>query len=268
MSIITISRDSFCKGSEIAERLGKELGYKCVAKEILTEASEQFDIPETKLSRALFDSLPLLNCFTYEREKCLSYIQYSLFQHAQKDNIIYHGSAGHIFLKGVPHVLKVKVVSNMKNRISDLMKTEDFSEQKARRFLEKDDKKRRQRDLRQFGIDTSNMTHYDLVIQIDKLTLDDVVNIIAETSKRPCFQKTPSSQEIFDDLLKAAKFQSVLANKFPKVEVSSRKGRVYINYKGVFGQEEYMKKQIMEFLYEKKEYRGMVFDVSSVLNLQ
>ena len=38
MAIITISRGSFSKGKEVAEKVAKILGYQCISREILLEA--------------------------------------------------------------------------------------------------------------------------------------------------------------------------------------------------------------------------------------
>lgn len=40
----------------MAEKLAKKLDYECISREILLEASEQFNIPETKLVRAIHDA--------------------------------------------------------------------------------------------------------------------------------------------------------------------------------------------------------------------
>ena len=53
MPIITISRGSYSKGKEIAEKLAAKLNYECISRDILLEASEEFNIPEVKLIRAL-----------------------------------------------------------------------------------------------------------------------------------------------------------------------------------------------------------------------
>ena len=42
MSIITISRGSYNRGKEVAEKLAKELGYECISREILLEASTEY----------------------------------------------------------------------------------------------------------------------------------------------------------------------------------------------------------------------------------
>ena len=52
MSVITISRGSYSRGKEVAEKVAKQLGYECISRDILLEASEEFNIPEIRLIRA------------------------------------------------------------------------------------------------------------------------------------------------------------------------------------------------------------------------
>ncbi|MGO8880778.1 MAG: cytidylate kinase family protein [Desulfomonilaceae bacterium] len=52
MAIITISRGSYYRGREVAEKLAAQLGYECISREIILEASKEFNIPEIKLVRA------------------------------------------------------------------------------------------------------------------------------------------------------------------------------------------------------------------------
>jgi hypothetical protein len=49
MPIIAISRGSYSRGSEVANRIAELLGYKCISREILIQASNTFNIPEIKL---------------------------------------------------------------------------------------------------------------------------------------------------------------------------------------------------------------------------
>ena len=61
MAIITISRGSYSKGKEIAEKVAQLLGYKCVARDVLLETSEEFNVPEIKLIRAIHDAPSFIN---------------------------------------------------------------------------------------------------------------------------------------------------------------------------------------------------------------
>jgi cytidylate kinase len=268
MPVITVSKCTFSKEREVSEKLAEKLGYECIDKQILFEASEYFKIPEIELSRALHESPFFFNCFEYGKQRNLSYISYILLKCVQKDNMVYHGFAGHLFLKDVPHVLKVKIVSSTEDRLAEVMKRETLSEQKARQMLRREDGKRRKWCLRQFGVDNTDMIAYDLVLHLDKITIDAAVNIIAETSQRPCFQNTSQSQEILSDLLNSAKIQTILIEKFPKVGVTSKRGKVHINHKGVFGQEEYMKKQIAAFLQKLPGFKNIDVDISVVMDIK
>jgi len=44
MGVITISRGSYSKGKEIAEKLAQYLGYECISREILLETSDHFNM--------------------------------------------------------------------------------------------------------------------------------------------------------------------------------------------------------------------------------
>jgi hypothetical protein len=47
-------------GKEVAEKVAEWLGYERIAREVLVEASEQFNIPEIKLLRTIQDTPSIL----------------------------------------------------------------------------------------------------------------------------------------------------------------------------------------------------------------
>jgi len=231
MSIITVSRGSYSRGREVAERVARELGYECISRDILIEASEQFNIPEIKLIRAIHDSPSVLERFTYGKEKYIAYIRAAFLKHAQKDNMAYHGIAGHFFLQGIPHVLKVRIIAEMENRVKEEMRREGISEQEARFILKKDDEERRKWGIALYGVDTWDAKLYDLVCHIDTMSVSDAVDIILCALKRPCFQTTPESQRLVDNLALAAQVKAALVEEFPVVDVSAKNGMVWIHMK-------------------------------------
>jgi cytidylate kinase len=232
MSIITISRGSYSHGKEVAEKVARALGYECISREVLLEASEQFDIPEIKLQRAIHDAPSILERFTYGKERYVSYLRAALLKHLQKDHVVYHGLAGHYFLQGIPHVLKVRIIADLEDRIQEETRREQISAEEARRILKKDDDERRRWGLHLFGIDTWDPQLYDLVIHIKALTVEDAVNLILCAAKLPRFQTTPESQAVLDDLALAAQVQAALVEEFPTAQVTSQGGDVFVAIKG------------------------------------
>lgn len=207
MSIITISRGSYHRGKEVAEKLAQVLGYACISREILLEASEEFNIPEIKLIRAIQDAPSILDRLTRQKEKYVAFIRATLLRHVQKDNVVYHGLFGHFFLQDIPHVLKVRIVGDLEARVADEVKREGISADKAREMLLRDDAERRKWALYLYGADSWDATLYDLVIHLKTITVDDAVELISHTVQMPGFQTTPQSQEAIDNLLEAARLE-------------------------------------------------------------
>jgi len=237
MSIITISKGSYSRGGEVAEKLAKKLDYECISRIILLEASEQFNIPSIKLVRAIHDAPSFLDRLTYGKERYVAYIRAALLNHLQKGNVVYHGLAGHFFLQGVPNVLRVRIIANFEKRVAKEMKQEKISAEKASRILKKDDKERRRWSQHLYGIDTWDPSLYDVVLNIATLTVEDAVDIIVHTAKLPCFQMTPESQEILANVALAAQVQAALVKSYPKIDVCAENGVIYVSAEGPLIQE-------------------------------
>ncbi len=211
MSIVTISRGSYSHGSVVAENVAKKLGYECISREVLIQISKEFNIPEVKLLRAIRSSPSPLEKYTFGREKYITCIRAALLDHLSKDNVVYHGFAGHFFVKDIPHVLRVRIIADMDDRVRYMMDRENVSnKEEALKMVKQVDAERKKWSLKMYGIDTWESRLYDLVINIEKITIDDAVDIICDTVKRKAFQTTSASQNQIDKLAREAR------NKFKK----------------------------------------------------
>ncbi|MEJ2719573.1 MAG: cytidylate kinase-like family protein [bacterium] len=228
MAIITISRGSYSYGKAIAEQVADKLGYKCIAREVLLQASDEFNIDEVKLIRALHDAPSILERFTKGREKYIAYIQAALLRHLQKDNVVYHGLAGHFFVAGVSHVLKVRITADTDERIRLETERNSVSWEEASRVLRNDDEERRKWSRYLYGIDTWDASLYDLVIRIRKIRVNDAVEIICNTARLEKFQTTAESQPVIDDLALAAEVKTRLVDSFPNAVIAARKGAITV----------------------------------------
>lgn len=210
MAIITISRGSNSRGKEVAESLAERLGYDCVSREILLEASAEFNIPEIRMEKALHDAPSVLERFSHGKERYISYFCASFFNHLIKDNTVYHGLAGHFFVQGISHIMKVRILVNLEERIKEEMACQGCSADEARYTLQKDDDERRKWGLQLYGKDSWDSRLYDLVLHIDTLTVDGAVAILEQTIRNNTFKATAGS-------LEKLKTRTLLANIQAKV---------------------------------------------------
>lgn len=268
MSIITISRGSYSRGKEVAERLAMELGYECISREVLLEASEKFHLPEIKLIRAIHDAPSVLDRFTHGKEKYVAFVCEALLEHIKKDNVVYHGLAGHFFLQQVPHALKVRIIADLEVRVKEEMERESISEEEARYVLKKDDDERRKWSLSLYGADTWDSNLYDIVFHIKTMEVKDVVDILLHTVKRPCFQTTFESQGIVDDLVLTSRIKSALVHQFSHARVAVRNGNASIWIRGDLNEKEQLTQRVEHSIEKTPDIREIEVHVSPLLTTE
>jgi cytidylate kinase len=221
MAIITISRGSYSKGRDVAQEVAKRLGYSLVSREICIEASDEFNASEVKVCRAIQDAPSFFDRFTYGRERYMAYIVSAILEHFQQDNVVYHGLAGHFFVKNISHVLKVRILADRQERIRTLLEREHVSEEEAVRRLDQQDHERRQWSLNLYGVDTWDPSLYDMVVHIHKLHVADAAEIICHTVRLEQFITTPDSRKALDELALAARVKAAIVRDYPNADVTA-----------------------------------------------
>jgi cytidylate kinase len=254
MSIVTISRGSYSHGKEVAEKLAQKMGYACISREVILKASEHFNIPEIKLIRAIHDAPSILDRFTYGKERYVAYFREALLHYLRNDNVVYHGLAGHFFVTGVSHVLKVRIIADVEDRVAEEMRRSGAtSVEEAKKNLLKDDEQRRSWSRSLYGVDTLDPGLYDLVIHIKKITTDDAVEIISQATMLPGFQATPESRGAMETLFLAAQVQAALVKEIPSAKVAVENGEIVVTTKGYWAEGKRLIAMVDEVIDDNKE---------------
>lgn len=254
MSVIAIARASYSHGKKIAECVARELNYRCISEEVISLASQQFDIPENWLRRAVENAPTLRDRFSYGKKKYIAYIRSALLEFASKDNLVYHALAGHFLLEGIPNVLRVMISATSDERVKEIMRQEKISKKDAFKSLEKFDKERKKWAMYFYDKDPWDLSMYDLGLVIGRLTIDDAVEKILSTVRLPAFQTTAASRKILENESLAAKIKSDLMNFYVDVEVSAEDGTVTVHIQRSLKQEEALTEDI----------RGILMDMPGV----
>jgi cytidylate kinase len=265
MPIITISRGSYSKGKSVAEKVAQKLGYECISRDIILEASEEFNVPEIKLIRAIHDAPGILDRLSHEKEKYIAYFQTALLKHFRKDSIVYHGLAGHFFVKGISHVLKVRVIADLEERVRLEMEREEISRSEALHLLKRDDEERRKWSQYLYGTDTSNPSLYDLVLHIHKVSVDDAVDIICHTAGLQDFQKTRESQKAMEDLVLAAEVKAALIGLNHGIKISAKDGIVFVKSEATLQQESSLSHDIEQIAAQISGVKDVRIDVEPIV---
>jgi cytidylate kinase len=201
MAIITISRGTFSGGLSLAECVAEKLGYRCIPRIALAKAAGQYGVSEEKLSKAISEAPHLWERLGSEKTRYLACLRAALINEVKDGNVVYHGLAGHFLLKGVPHVLRVRVIANMEFRIKGAMGRGQLAREDAVQVIKAMDEKRTRWTKFLYHVDWADPSLYDLILNLDHMTLSDACEVIRHAVSMKEYQPTPESQRIMDNLV-------------------------------------------------------------------
>ena len=248
MPIITISRDSYSHGEEIAKKVAEKLGYKCLGPEIVQHACDSLDFPYSEIQKALHDSPTFLEHMVAKKEQHLALFRAIFFEYMCHDNIVYHGIAGHIFLAEVPNVVKVRVIADFDDRIREEIHREDVTYEEAQKRLVKEDKERVKWTKYLYGKDNHDPRLYDLHLNLHNISLDAAVTIIVGMAQVSTNGHVEMMRKKLRDMALAAKTEAWLLEIFPEVEAVARDGEVFVSVQGSILQEKLIEEKAREIM--------------------
>jgi cytidylate kinase len=233
MAIITISRGTMSGGEALANTLAEKLGIPAISQEILQDAAGRFGISQSRLLQQLEKSKGLIPGLSPERGLYLTAIQLSLAERACQGSFVYYGHAGHLLLKGVPQVLKVRVIAPLNRRAQKMAETQKITLEEARKIIEKMDEGRIKWTRFLYDLDWRDPALYDLVINLDAITIESAREIILCALKQVEFRESSASSTVLEDFLLASQVKAQLAtNDLTKglvLDVAAEEGVVTIN---------------------------------------
>jgi cytidylate kinase len=248
MSIITISRGTLSGGQRLAKCLATNLGSQILSREVLAEAAQRYGVSEEKLARGLEQPPSFWDRFRIDRQIYLTVIRATLCQRVRKDNVVYHGNAGHLLLQGVDHVLRVRVIAPLPYRIKAAMETHGFDEKAAEAYIRQRDEERVSWTRFLYGVEWRDPALYDLVLNLEKVTTEMACNVIVCMVERPEFRMSQESLQQLEDLYIAShvKARLLLNPKIgaaaAKIDVAATSGIVYLS--GVLPGEDFLREAL------------------------
>ncbi len=213
MAIVTISRGTFSGGLMLATKLAEDLGYRCIGREeIVEQAAKEYGVSEDKLLKAILKGPSAFQRFTYEREQYLAYVQAVLCENAKADNMIYHGNAGHFLLKGVSHVLRVRIVAPLELRVKFETELRQMSHEEAVKHIERIDKERVKWTKFLYGVDWRSPELYDIVFNMETEDTRFISRMIEFAIQQEPFKTTPQSQKAMENLALSSLVKAAIAS--------------------------------------------------------
>jgi len=233
MPIIIISSDSYKTGREIGEKTAKATGYDYVDRDILGPVAEKSNVQEEKLIKALDEAPSFLGLSSKLRNKYLAYIQEATLGQLLEDNVVCHGLAAHLYVLGVSHALKVRVLSDPEELASQLSSEAGGSAEKVKKLLKRQDAQRKRWSLEAFDLDETDPSNYDMVINLSQIDPDEAVKTIADMTAYRKFQPMTYSIKCLRDKELASRVRMALMERFPGVRVQADGSTIVVGTKAI-----------------------------------
>jgi cytidylate kinase len=217
MAIIVVSHEMGAGGPEIGQLLAERLGYKYVDHELISDAAQRYGLLEEKLSH-LDESKPsLFERFDAETRRYITVIQTALYEFAEHDNVILMGRGGQWLLRGIPHVIRLRVIAPFDIRVKRLGKKlsgqmgEQTNQRRVTDMVRGDDTEKAGRMRYLYEVDPRDASLYDVVINSEKLSIEAAVELVAGLARRPELATTPPGAQLVADRALASRVQVALA---------------------------------------------------------
>ena len=217
MAIITISHEMGAGGPEIGITVAQRLGYRYADHELILDTAQCYGLLEEKLSH-LDESKPsFFERLDTETHQYITAIQTTLLEFADQDNVVLMGRSGQWLLRGIPHVLRVRVKAPFELRVKRALKKmagqmgEAVNPRTVTDMVRRDDAEKAGRFRYLYELDINDPSLYELVLNTEKVSTETAVELVATAARRPDFATTEAGRQVVADRALASRVQVALA---------------------------------------------------------
>jgi cytidylate kinase len=209
--IICVSRGSQSRGKALAEELARRLDCAVLSREDLIEAAIAEGIQVGKLETSMMNVRTFTERLARERDHYLAFSTAYLCEKAMQGPLVYHGRTGHLLLRGVSHVMRVRVIADDEYRIKVTMRDLGLDREKARRYLAAVEDDRRTWVRSMYGVSWEDASQYDVTVSVERMTVENTAFALVGMAQLPEFQITPASKRAMAELYLTARARLRLA---------------------------------------------------------
>jgi CheY-like chemotaxis protein len=226
MSIITIFSSGFCNEPSIIDQIVARTGYRKINDDLIVEKASQLSgISENKIKRAFSAETSVFNKFTHEKERSIAFVKQVLAEMVAADDAVVTNFSGQLIPKPVSHALRICLIAPVKHRVQTASRQEKLSEKEAVRMV------RQKEEDCIYWMKTTCQTDdpwdpafYDIVIPVDKTTVEEAAELIVEHVNSDVVKSTPQSERALNDFRIAAETEVALTLEGHHVDVSADSG--------------------------------------------
>jgi cytidylate kinase len=251
MPVIAMTQEMGSLAKDVAVQLAQSLKLEVMRNEVVEHLAEKMDMHKSAIRRLREGKAGFMERLNADKTSMALYSAEQVFELANRGNVVLRGWGATCLLSRVPHVPCIRITRSFKKRVEWVMANletddADFAADEIRRS----DEAHASRMHHQFGITWGDPLLYDLVINMDRLSVESCVEQIRSLASRPEFQETEVSRAILADMTLEARIRSAFkdseATYDTHITIASRNGHVELHGIVVSAEERAATEQVAE----------------------
>jgi len=238
MPIITITREMGSLGKDVARELGAELKVPVVYHEVIDHLADRMRVRRSHVIRLLDGSAGLIERLTADKTSLSLFTADEIMGIAARGaGAVIRGWGATHLLRDVPHAVCVRVCApfeTRKRRMMERLGSDDEAQVAAE--IRANDEAHTAIMRRHFDLQWTEPEHYDLVVNTQRISVEECVGEVLALVRSPRFVETERAREKLQDLALAASVRAALRRapetREAQVNVVSESGKVILSGAG------------------------------------
>lgn len=211
MSLVTLSYAAGTAGPALGATVARRLGYRLVDRESLEATAHRQGLDDERFTHLGEDKPSLWERFDIETRRYLALLESVLYGFAEADDAVLLGRGAQWLLRGLPHVLRVRLLAPLEVRVARLAAAlskeadERVDPREAGHMVRRSDAEKAGRMRYLYGVDLTDPLLYDLTINDAQLHADAAADLIVATVRRPELATTDAARRRLADRALAAR---------------------------------------------------------------
>jgi cytidylate kinase len=202
MPLVAMTREMGSLGKDVAAGLAARTGRKVVYQEIIEPLANKMRLRKSHVERFLEGKSGIWERLTTDQTSLSIFTADETFRFLRDGStaVIRGWGAVHL-LRNVPHVVRVRVCAPLETRVTRMMQrltTDNRAAVESEIALSEEAHTAITR--RHFNVNWRDAEHYDVVLNTGRLSVDECVDELEGLMKRPCFQETPESVRMVENM--------------------------------------------------------------------
>jgi cytidylate kinase len=201
MPVIAMTREMGSGGREVAQRVADKLGLTIVLHHLVEhDIAEHLHVRESAVHHLLEGGATLLDRLRLGSKRLAHYTAEEILDLANRGNVLIRGWGSCVVLRGVPHVVRVRVCAPMEVRERAVMRRTDSKDRSAARHeIERNDSAHKIALHSAHGVDREDSMLYDLVLNTERSSIETCAKLVCDLVESAEFRETEFSRTVLND---------------------------------------------------------------------